>query len=129
MTKKATVAEQEEARSVLFNNFDLKPGQRVYALEERPAQQSSVIVLFVIEGDRILQLPPSRIYALTGYPPAEGDGPHMGNRVRVCGSSRKFELVEALGARLWPNGTPEPHGIRNGEPDCAGGFALKMERL
>jgi hypothetical protein len=126
---KATPAEREEARNSLLTYFDLQPGRRIYALEQKSRASSAVVVLFVIDGDRILQLPPSRIAALTGYPTAEGDGPHMGNRVRAGGMDRKFELVGALGAALWPNGTPEPHGMRNGKPDSEGEFALKMERL
>lgn len=42
-----------------------------------------------------------------------------------CGYSKSFQIVYSLGSMLWPNGTPEPHGTRNGEPDRAGGYALK----
>jgi len=45
--------------------------------------------------------------------------------VSGCGQDMGFHLVYSLGAALWPNGTPEPHGTRNGEPDTAGGYALK----
>lgn len=48
----------------------------------------------------------------------EGGGMDMG-----------FHLVYSLSSRLWPNGTPEPHGTRNGEPDSSGGYALKQEWL
>lgn len=40
-----------------------------------------------------------------------------------------FHVVYALGSALWPDGTPAPHGTRNGEPDTAGGYALKHEWL
>ncbi len=46
-----------------------------------------------------------------------------------CGMDMGFHLVYNLGASLWPNGTPEPHGRRNGEPDSAGGYALKQRWL
>jgi hypothetical protein len=42
-----------------------------------------------------------------------------------CGMDMGFHLVYNLGACIWPEGTPEPHGTRNGEPDTAGGYALK----
>lgn len=41
-----------------------------------------------------------------------------------CGMDMGFAAVYALGCALWPNGTPEPHGMRNGEPDSDGGYAL-----
>jgi hypothetical protein len=47
-----------------------------------------------------------------------------GIKAQGCGMDMGFELVYALGAALWPDGTPEPHGTRNGQPDTAGGYAL-----
>ena len=46
-----------------------------------------------------------------------------------CGMDMGFDLVYSLGRALWPNGTPEPHGSRNGEPDTDGGYALKQAWL
>lgn len=46
-----------------------------------------------------------------------------------CGMDMAFNTVYNLGRTLWPNGTPEPHGRRNGEPDSCGGYALKKESL
>ncbi len=40
------------------------------------------------------------------------------------GYSKSFQIGYSLGGMLWPNGTPEPHGRRNGEPDSAGGYAI-----
>jgi hypothetical protein len=42
-----------------------------------------------------------------------------------CGMDMGFDLVYSLGYALWPNGTPAPHGMRNGEPDNNGGYALR----
>ncbi len=50
----------------------------------------------------------------------QGDAIVMGG----CGYSKSFQIVYDLGRALWPNGTPEPHGMRNGEPDSDGGYAL-----
>lgn len=46
-----------------------------------------------------------------------------------CGMDMGFSVVYNLGAALWPKGTDKPHGTRNGEPDSAGGYALKSEWL
>jgi hypothetical protein len=46
-----------------------------------------------------------------------------------CGMDMGFELVYQLGYALWPNGTPAPHGTRNGEPDTNGGYALRQRWL
>lgn len=45
--------------------------------------------------------------------------------IRGCGMDMGFHTVYNLGATLWPDGTPEPHGTRNGVPDSDGGYALK----
>jgi hypothetical protein len=45
--------------------------------------------------------------------------------VNGCGMDVGFSVVCNLGAMLWPMGTDTPHGTRNGEPDSAGGYALK----
>ena len=42
-----------------------------------------------------------------------------------CGMDMAFQVIYNLGQAMWPDGTPEPHGTRNGEPDTAGGYALR----
>lgn len=42
------------------------------------------------------------------------------------GYNKAFQIGYDLGRSLWPNGTPEPHGTRNGEPDSDGGYALTV---
>ena len=46
-----------------------------------------------------------------------------------CGMDMGFELVYNLGRTLWPKGTVKPHGMRNGQPDRDGGYALKHQWL
>jgi hypothetical protein len=46
-----------------------------------------------------------------------------------AGMDMGFHLVYNLGRYLWPNGTPKPHGKRNGQPDSDGGYALKHRWL
>lgn len=57
------------------------------------------------------------------------DRKREGIKIGGCGMDMGFALVYNLGATLWPNGTPKPHGTRNGEPDNAGGYALKHRWL
>ena len=42
------------------------------------------------------------------------------------GYSKSFQIGYSLGLALWPNGTTEPHGMRNGEPDTCGGYAISV---
>lgn len=57
------------------------------------------------------------------------DRDRQGIPVGGCGMDMGFHLVYGLGSRLWPKGTPKPHGRRNGEPDSNGGYALKHSWL
>jgi hypothetical protein len=57
------------------------------------------------------------------------DSDRQGIKVGGCGMDMGFHLVYSLGSTLWPKGTPKPHGTSNGEPDRAGGYALKKEWL
>jgi hypothetical protein len=50
-------------------------------------------------------------------------------RVQGCGMDMCFHTVYTLGRYLWPNGTPEPHGRRNGVPDSDGGYALRHSTI
>lgn len=60
-----------------------------------------------------------------------GDKTHKDGGIVVngCGMDMGFHLVYCLGAALWPEGTPEPHGQRDGAPDSDGGYALRHEWL
>lgn len=48
-----------------------------------------------------------------------------GLKMGGCGMDMGFQAVYSLGRAMWPNGTPKPHGTRNGDPDRDGGYALK----
>ena len=65
---------------------------------------------------------------LSGYAAAlMGERVHKDGGIVVAGGGMDmgFHLVYGLGRAMWPVGTQSPHGIRNGEPDSDGGFALK----
>jgi hypothetical protein len=106
----------------------LKPGDTVYTILRHVSASgmSRRIDLYTIKDN-------TKVY-LSGYAAdlmgdKLSDKPGGGIVVTGCGMDMGFSLVCNLGYCLWPNGTPEAHGWRNGEPDSDGGYALKHEWL
>jgi hypothetical protein len=119
-----------EAQTHLLNI--LKPKQIVYTMltHVSASKTKRCVKLFVASIDRggqpdILDIT-YRAHLVAGY---RVDPKHGGLVVTACGTDAGFEAVYNLGAGLWPNGTPEPHGTRNGVPDSTGGYALKQRWL
>lgn len=104
----------------------LKPGTTVYTVLRHcsASGMSRRISLQIVDGDSIRQIDHWAADAMGDKVSDKG-----GITVTGCGMDMGFHLVYNLGAVLWPNGTPEPHGRRNGEPDSAGGYALKHQWL
>jgi hypothetical protein len=100
----------------------LKPGDTVYCVLRSVSSSgmSRRISLFAIHDNQLISLD-YRTSILTGNRLSEKGGIVVGG----CGMDMGFHLVYCLGAALWPDGTPEPHGSRNGKPDEYGGYALK----
>ena len=101
----------------------LKPGDTVYTRLEHVSRSGMmrVINLFVIRDNEPLRITWTACAATgTAY-----NDKHEGMRMDGCGMDMGFAAVYHLGSVLWPDGTPEPHGTRNGEPDRDGGYALK----
>lgn len=94
-------------------------------------------------GEETFPLKDARVYAKSkripavrsiGYLAAQAmgdswDRDRQGIKVGGCGMDMGFHVVYSLGSVLWPKGTPKPHSTRNGEPDRAGGYALKHSWL
>ena len=118
-----TKADKAEAISTLAEI--LTPGQTVYGIVRTVARSgmSRTIDFYTVENGRMRYL--------TGYMAQAGIGTLTRNGIRVtgCGMDMVFHCVETLGRMIWPNGTPEPHGTRNGTPDASGGYALRSEQL
>lgn len=105
----------------------LKPGDTVYTRLNHCSKSGMmrVIDLFVIRNNE-----PRRItWAACQATGTTYNDKHDGMRMDGCGMDMGFAAVYNLGAVLWPDGTPEPHGMRNGQPDTAGGYALKHRWL
>ncbi len=116
----------------------LKPGQTVYCTVRHVAASGMLrrISFFIAycpnEGDWNYGKDAASIRCIDwliaracGYMQHDKGGLVVGG----CGTDMGFAVVYYLGATLWPDGTPEPHGTRNGEPDSAGGYALKHSWL
>lgn len=101
----------------------LSPGQTVYTSIKSVSRSgmSRVIRVHVVEGNTIRNISGHVATALNW------NGDQDGVKVSGCGMDMGFHTVYSIGYVLWPNGTPEPHGTRNGEPDTDGGYALKQE--
>lgn len=122
---KASQARREEATEYLRRI--LKPGDTVFTTVKQVARSgmSRHICLHIIDGTNIRD-----ITHLVGLALDERQSDKTGGLViRGCGMDMGFHVVYNLGYRLWPKGTPEPHGTRNGEPDSDGGYALKQRWL
>lgn len=121
--------EREEAAAKL-REF-LSPGDTVYTVLRHVSRSgmSRRIDLYAFKpGDE--GRPPVKLWL--SYLAAKALGWRLASRddgivVGGCGMDMGFHLVSSLGYTLWPNGTDEPHGTRNGEPDRSGGYALRQE--
>ncbi len=116
-----TKTEKSEARARLLEL--LKPGDTVYIVLKHVARSGMmrVIAVKILWNGDICDITYHAAVAMG----ESIDNKRDGVRVSGCGMDIGAALVYNLGAMLWPNGTPEPHGTRNGEPDSDGGYALK----
>jgi hypothetical protein len=100
-------ADREQALATLREHF--KPGQTVYTILRHVSASGDWAVARVL-GESL-------------------DQRREGIKVSGAGMDMGFHIVYTLGRYLWPDGTPEPHGTRNGQPDSDGGYALKHRWL
>ena len=117
--KEGSVLYREQLINKLLQK--IKPNQTIYCVLRSRANSgmSRVISFFTIHEGELINLDYS-ISVICGY-----SLKNEGIRVNGCGSDAGHDVVYSLGRSLWANGTPEPHGTRNGEPDSCGGYALK----
>lgn len=110
---------KEQAQRNLFD-LGIKAGDRVYCVLRRVSASgmSRNIDFYIIKNNEPLFIT-GLVANLLGLKRA-----HEGLTVKGCGMDMGFATVYNLGAALWPDGTKEPHGTRNGQPDTDGGYAL-----
>lgn len=126
MAKLTKAQQAERAKSIEQLRALLKPGDTIFTRLDHVSASGMrrEITPLLIRGNEPLYL----TYLVAT---AMGDriGKHDGIVCDGRGMDMGFNLVYNLGSTLWPNGTPEPHGRRNGEPDSDGGYALKQRWL
>ena len=118
---KYTKEEKDRARRTLERL--LKPGTIVYTVLRHVARsglQRSIQLKVTEDGDICDISGPTAVLL-----DASLDLKRGGIKISGCGMDMGYALVHNLGMTLWPQGTPESHGMRNGEPDSFGGYALK----
>ena len=124
MTK---ATKSERAQSLTLLRSVLKPGAEVFT-QVRHVSKSGMTrwldVYTVIDGS---------IRNITWDVCAAADFTFCGRRhslkIEGCGMDMGFQAVYCLGFAIWPDGTPEPHGTRNGQPDTNPGYALRQRWL
>jgi hypothetical protein len=123
MTKKQLEAEQRDAAIAQLRAL-IKPGTTIHTILRHVSasgmQRCISLVMHTPEGIVELDWRIARAGWEKFHPK------HGGLVANGCGMDMGFHLVYNLGLRLWPTGTPEPHGTRNGQPDTNGGYALKQ---
>lgn len=129
-TQRHSAADKNRLKAAALEHLRavLNPGDTVCCILRKVSRSGMArqIDFFIVGDDR-------RPHRITGYIADALDYPLNHNcgalKVSGCGMDMGFEIVYNLGRALWPNGTPKPHGRRNGEPDSDGGYALKHSWL
>ena len=122
-----TATKAETAYSLEYLRSVLKPGTEVFT-QLRHVSKSGMTrwldVYTVIDGS---------IRNITWDVCAAADFTFCSRRhalkIEGCGMDMGFSAVYNLGRALYPQGTDSPHGMRNGEPDTDGGYALRQRWL
>lgn len=125
----------DAAKTALFDNWrkqafrlGIAPGACVYCVISKTPGASGMtrsIKLLVPYTDKYGSGVADISWLAAKLGVADFDRTNGGLKMRGCGMDMGFQAVYNLGCALWPEGTPEPHGERNGEPDSNGGYALK----
>ena len=118
---KYTKEEKDRARRTLERI--LKPGTTVHTILRHvtASGMQRSIQMKVVSGGDIVDIS----WSVAAVLDASMDAKHGGIKVSGCGEDMGYALVHDLGMTLWPKGTDKPHGMRNGEPDSFGGYALR----
>lgn len=120
--------EQEKRDAITALLGFIKPGMRVRTILRHVSQSGmtrEISCVVVDPRDNEMFCIDYLVSRAIGY----RIGRHGGIVCGGVGMDMGFHLVYVLGRTLWPNGTPKPHGKRNGQPDCDGGYALKHDWL
>ena len=130
MAQQITATDRTEALTELRKI--LSPGQTVYTVlrSVSASGMSRTMDLFIIDTDsngvpwiRCISWLAAKACGFTWC--SRNDA----IRRNGCGMDMGHDTVSHMGYTVWPDGTPESHGSRNGKPDHAGEYALKHSWL
>ena len=123
--KEGAALHKQQAKNALLNI--LTPGAEVFTILRNVSANGTqrCISLLIIRDNKPVCLD-YNASVLLGHKRSDK---HAGLIVSGCGEDMGFKLVYNLGCALWPDGTPNPHGTRNCEPDSSGGYALNQKWL
>lgn len=123
LTRKAGKAARKEYVCAQLREM-IEPGQKVFCvLRHVSTSGMSRRISFFIVADGEMRNIDNLTADAIDYKNSDKGGLIVGG----CGMDMGFSVVYSLGHALWPNGTPKPHGRRNGADDSDGGYALKHE--
>lgn len=124
ITKSEQIRQQADACEKL--RAMLSPGQTIYTISRHASgNQHSVVIATKLDNRPIIRDITHLVAMAVGFRRSKQMFIQQGGG----GYSKSFEIGYRLGLALWPNGTTFPHGVRNGEPDSDGGYALRTESL
>ena len=121
--KEGAALHKQQAKNQLLSI--LSPGDEVFTILRNVSTSGMqrCISLLVIKDNKPINLD----YNASVLLGRKISDKYAGLLTNGCGMDMGFDLVYNLGCALWPAGTPNPHGTRNGEPDTDGGYALKQQ--
>ena len=121
------ITERIEAKAFLLDVLGIKPGDTLYTQVEHVSKSGMTrwLNVLVIKNNTPVLIT-RQVCEAAGFTYSLR---YEALKIEGCGMDMGFQAVYCLGQSLWPEGTPEPHGKRNGEPDSTGGYALKQQWL
>jgi len=122
----ATINQQQQAALDDLHRM-LPPGSTIWSLHRHSSASGMThwFDFYTIRDNELLRLT-HLVCVACGY---TYDPKHEALKTTGGGMDMAFHTIYNLGQTMWPEGTPEPHGTRNSEPDTVGGYAFHHRHL
>lgn len=122
----ATINQQQQAALVDLGRL-LQPGSTIWSIHRHTSASGEThwFDFYTIRDNQLLRLTHLICVACEyTHCPRRGALKTTGG-----GMDMAFHTIYNLGQTMWPDGTPEPHGTRNGTPDTVGGYAFEHRSI
>lgn len=118
---------KQELAALADLHWLLKPGSTIWSLNRHSSASGMThwFDFYTIQGNQLVRLT-YLICVACGYKHCDK---HGALKTTGGGMDMAFHTIYNLGQTMWPDGTPEPHGTRNGDPDTVGGYAFHHRHL